>query len=218
MSIVGNGLLFGLILSMFIGPVFFALIQTSIEKGFSAGVGMAIGVSFSDTIYIFLTYLGISKLINTDSFQVILGIAGGILLLSFGVYSIVRPVVARKLEREKETRKGWLQQVMKGFVLNGINPSILFFWIGVISLASTKYKYGNQEMILFFIAILCTVLIIDITKSYLANRLRSFITVRFIRIMNRVVGIALIVFALKLLLGVFASQTVSAHELIKLSL
>jgi len=218
MDIVGNGLLFGLILSMFIGPVFFALIQTSIEKGFASGVGMALGVSLSDTIYIFLTYLGISKLIHSDSFQVILGIAGGILLLSFGIYSIVRPVLARKMDREKETKKGWFQQILKGFILNGINPSVLFFWLGIISLASTKYKYGNQEMILFFIAILCTVLVIDIAKSYLANQLRSFITVRFIRIMNRVVGIALIVFALKLFLGVFASQTASAHELIKLPL
>ena len=215
MSIVANGLLFGLILSMFIGPVFFALIQTSIEKGFSAGVGMAIGVSVSDAIYIFLVYLGISQLINTDSFQVILGIAGGILLLSFGLYSIMRPVLARKLEREQnETSKSWFQQILKGLILNGINPSVLFFWVGVISLASTKYNYSGNEIMLFFLVILATVLTIDILKSYLANRLRSFITVRFIRIMNRVVGIALIAFAIKLFLGVFADHTVNASGLI----
>ncbi|MFW5761572.1 MAG: LysE family translocator [Cyclobacteriaceae bacterium] len=213
MSIVGNGLLFGLILSMFIGPVFFALIQTSIEKGFSAGVGMAIGVSVSDAFYIFLIYLGISKLINTESFQVFFGVAGGVLLLSFGLYSILRPVLARKLERQKnESPKSWFQQIMKGFVLNGINPTILFFWIGVISLASTKYDYSGNEIMIFFVAILCTVLTVDILKSYLANRLRSFITVRFIRIMNRVVGVALIAFALKLFLGVSA-QTANASVL-----
>ena len=212
MRIVGNGLLFGLILSMFIGPVFFALIQTSIEKGFTAGVGMAIGVSLSDALYIFITYLGVSQLVNTDSFKLILGIAGGILLLSFGLYSILRPVLARKLDRETiDTRKSWFQQIFKGFLLNGINPSVLFFWIGIISIASTKYDYSNNEIMIFFTAILATVFSVDIVKSYLANRLRSFITVRFIRIMNRVVGIALIAFAIKLFLGVFAGQTANAN-------
>ena len=38
----------------------------------------------------------------------------------------------------------------------------------------------------------------DIFKAYLANRMRNIFTTRLLRIMNRVVGIALIIFAVRL--------------------
>jgi len=47
-----TGIGFGLVLSVLTGPVFFALIKTSIEKGFHAGVAMALGVVTSDMVFI----------------------------------------------------------------------------------------------------------------------------------------------------------------------
>ena len=64
MEAVWNGVLFGLLLTIFIGPVFFALIQTSVHRGFIYGVFMALGIALSDAIYVFLAYLGLSKILN----------------------------------------------------------------------------------------------------------------------------------------------------------
>lgn len=203
MSVLINGMLFGLILSLFVGPVFFALIQTSIEKGFSAGVGMALGVSISDTIYIFITYLGISQLLNTSSFKFLLSAVGGIILLLFGIYSFIRPTLSKKMVNT-DKNQNFFYQIAKGVILNGINPSVLLFWIGVVSLSSAKYHYAGNNIYLFFIAILGTVLMIDVLKSYLANKLSIFVTAHFIKIMNRVVGIALMAFALQLFYQAYA--------------
>ena len=49
---IGAGILF----SFLTGPVFFSMIKTSIEKGFKAGFSLAIGVVFSDIIFITGTY------------------------------------------------------------------------------------------------------------------------------------------------------------------
>src|ERR1700686_381443 len=47
-----SGIGFGLVLTFLTGPVFFALIKTSIEKGFQAGVALALGVVSSDMVFV----------------------------------------------------------------------------------------------------------------------------------------------------------------------
>ena len=86
MDVVINGLVFGLLLCVLIGPVFFALIQNSIEKGFKAGFFMAIGIAVSDAFYILVTYLGISQLTNNEQFNMWLGGLGGVIMLGFGIF------------------------------------------------------------------------------------------------------------------------------------
>jgi threonine/homoserine/homoserine lactone efflux protein len=47
-----SGIGFGLVLTFITGPVFFALIKTSIEKGFHAGLSLALGVVMSDMVFV----------------------------------------------------------------------------------------------------------------------------------------------------------------------
>ncbi|RYD92961.1 MAG: LysE family translocator, partial [Sphingobacteriales bacterium] len=47
-----SGIGFGLVLTFLTGPVFFALIKTSIDKGFHAGVALALGVVCSDMVFV----------------------------------------------------------------------------------------------------------------------------------------------------------------------
>ena len=49
-SIITQGILFGLTLSLMVGPAFFSLIQTSITQGFRSGSQLAMGVALSDVL------------------------------------------------------------------------------------------------------------------------------------------------------------------------
>ncbi|MBI3218462.1 MAG: LysE family transporter [Bacteroidetes bacterium] len=134
MEIVFNGIKFGVVLAFLIGPVFFTIIQTSIERGFWKGALVALGVSVSD-------------------------------------------------------------------VINGISPMVLIFWVATLSMATVEMGYsGGFELVIFFIALLFTVLATDLIKAYLADKLRSLITHRFLIIMNVLVGVFLIIFGIQLLL------------------
>ncbi len=181
-----------------IGPVFFTLIQLSMERGYKSGFRMAIGVAMGDMLYIFICYLGISQLLNNETFKIGLGVVGGIIMLVFGLINLLKPV---KYEQQKplnsKTPSGF-KEVMKGFLVNGINPFVLIFWIGVVSMATVDYGYNKQEAILFFGTIVVTVFITDNIKAYLAHRLSDVITPRIIKIINMIAGIALIGFALRL--------------------
>lgn len=85
-------------------------------------------------------------------------------------------------------------------------PSILLFlfWLGIISKVNLSYGYQDNDLILFFSVLMATVFICDVLKSHYAGKLRDLVTVRFMKIMNRVVGLALILFSIRLFSFVFA--------------
>ncbi len=201
MEIVAKGIVSGVVLAFLIGPVFFTIIQTSIERGFSKGVLVAIGVSASDAVYIVLSYLGLSQLITDKSMNIYLGYTGGAVLLSFGIYYLFfknRKIVFHPAEQTKQD--GFFRYIIKGFVINGISPMVLVFWIGTVGLATSEFGYTTVvQVTIYFSTIIGTVFATDILKAKLADRLRALITTRFIRNLNIALGIVFIAFGIRLL-------------------
>ncbi len=200
MEAVIKGVASGLLLAVLVGPVFFTLIQTSIERGFKSGVYVAIGISLSDTLCIVIAYLGIS-LINSPGFRIYLSYFGGAILLAFGIYYLF--VKSRKSiiynPEHIEERSPW-KLMAKGFVINGFNPMVLFFWIGTMGVA-TALGYTSPGMVaVFFGSIVATVFITDVIKAKLSDKLRVLLTARIMKIMNLLVGIVMFGFGLKLII------------------
>ncbi len=200
MAEIAKGILTGLITAFVIGPVFFALIQTSIEKGVRSGILMALGISMSDTLYIALTYFGISQLSENAKFRIFLAMTGGLVMLIFGIRMFTRRVNHMKpgIHLHDPTSVFW--KISKGFVLNGVNPFVLLYWIGVVSLVNVHWEYNGINALIFFITLLITILSSDIGKAYLAHRIRTSITPRLMTIINKVVGIAFILLGTRLLI------------------
>lgn len=200
MDAVIKGVVSGLVLAVLVGPVFFTLIQTSIERGFRSGVYVAIGISLSDALCIAVAYLGIA-LINTPNFRVYLSYVGGAILLAFGAYYLFfktrKPVVYNP--EHIEERKP-LRLMAKGFVINGFNPMVLFFWIGTIGVATAELGYTTHgKAALFFCSIVATVFTTDVLKAKLSDKLRVLLTARTMKIMNLLVGLVMFGFGLKLI-------------------
>ncbi len=204
MEVIWNGFLFGLLLCILIGPVFFALLHNAIEKGFWAGFFMAIGISLSDIIYILVISLGVSSFLKDENFQKWMGGVGGLIMLAFGAYYLLKPVPRQKVVQLAAHQTKGIRQVLKGFLLNAINPFVFLFWLGIISKVNLSYGYQDNDLILFFSVLMATVFICDVLKSHYAGKLRDLVTVRFMKIMNRVVGLALILFSIRLFSFVFA--------------
>lgn len=202
MEIVFNGLKLGIVLTFLIGPVFFTIIQTSIERGFWNGVWVALGVSVSDILYVTVCYFGLVQFIQEPTFRYYLAYVGGSILILFGIYHLFiksRKKIAHALGSVQGKSK--LRYFVKGFLINGISPMVLIFWVGTISVASLDFGYTRGvEFLIFFIVVLSTVLATDIGKAFLADKLRILFTPRFITIMNVGVGICLIIFGARLIL------------------
>ena len=197
--IVIKGIQFGVVLAFLAGPVFFTIIQTSAERGFAKGVLVALGVSISDAFYVVVCYLGLISLIESPTFRDQMAFVGGAILVLFGLYHLI--VKARKsMEPAKAaTESKSYRYILKGFFINAFSPMVPILWIGYISVASIDLKLvADSEFAIFFAAMLITVLLTDIAKAYLAGRLSTIITPQRMMWMNVVVGIALIIYGVRL--------------------
>lgn len=196
-----NGIEFGIVLAFLVGPVFFAILQASIEKGFWVGVLVAVGVSLSDILYVLICYFGLSAFVTQPGMDFYMGIAGGLILLGFGAYHLFvksrRDYVNRPTELPEKHR---FRYIFKGFVINCMSPMVPVFWIGAISVATIDFGYASgYDFTIFFIGVLVTALLTDIGKAYLAGKLREMITHRLLMLMNVTVGLALMAFGGRLI-------------------
>ena len=106
----------GIISSFLTGPVFFAMIKTSIERGFKAGFSLAVGVIISDIVLIALVLFGSQFFDYKASFDKYVGLIGGVFLLAVGVYYLVSKITVNydSSTLKKVSKRGY---VLKGFLM-----------------------------------------------------------------------------------------------------
>ena len=195
-----EGISMGFLLSAMIGPVFFTLIQSSLEKGFRYATMVAFGILASDTMYVILTFFGIKFLAEATYFESVLGYVGGAILIGFGLSYLMKKQTAKPEVSVDEVRRAKKRSAfLKGFSINGINPFVLLFWISIASLVHLKETFGTGEIWLYYAGILVTVFFIDLTKAYIAKKLAQFVTPKFMFWLNKVVGLAMIGFGIRLI-------------------
>jgi len=193
-----EGALFGGLLIFLIGPVFFALIQTSIQHGFVAGTVFALGVWISDAALLLLSWYGISQIAERDAYLLWLGLAGGTALVGFGLYSIFNAGPSQ-IYGVTISPGSVGSTFLKGLALNGLNPMVVIFWSGVVGYELINYDHGLHERIYFFIGVLLTMAGGDIAKAYFASRLRKVLNPKLVATLNKGVGILLVFFGGRLL-------------------
>ena len=200
-----EGIILGITLAFLIGPSFIALVQTSINNGFYAGIQFALGIALSDITLIALTYLGALQLVQSTQNQITVGIIGGVILMGFGVYTFTRKQkITTQVPIAVKVQSGkFFKHFSKGFFLNIFNPFLLVFWIGVVGLASSKYGVHSREMLIFFTGAIGAVILTDIFKCFIAHRIKQHLNFKTLTVINRVVGICLVGFGIGLIIRVF---------------
>ncbi len=191
-----GGLFLGLGLMIMVGPAFFAVIDTSINKGFKTALFFIAGVSVSDVSYIVLSNIGATKLITqkTDAIYFI----GGTALLIFGLVMFLKK---RKDEIEHiEIKNGdRFKYFAKGWIINTTAPGVFFFWIGTAIGLSNKGYTVNQK-IAFFTTAIVTVISSDIGKAFTAQKLKErWLNPYVIHWINKMSGIGMILFGFYML-------------------
>ena len=191
-SVVYNGILIGLGLSVMIGPIFFALIQTAIERGVKNAIYLALGISLSDLFYILLVYFGLHEFMSSPTMHTYLGIGGGIILIIFGIQNFFKK---NKLHQESvlvESKRVY-KTILKGFLLNSLHPGVVVFWFASVGGMLAKSDHTEiQTLILFSVAVL-TNFLMDLLKIKLSKIMSKYLTLKMMKILNYSVGAILII-------------------------
>jgi threonine/homoserine/homoserine lactone efflux protein len=194
------GAIVGLFLAVLTGPVFFKLVQTSINHGFSKGIYFALGVSTSDAIYALLAFFGLSTLLENESFVFWMGKIGGTVLIIFGAVSIWKAIKASDIPA-MNPRRSWFKGnfYLQGITINFLSPAVIFYWMGIIAVGRLQFSIQEEDIPFFLMGTLITILTMDTLKSYLSDRLRTYLTDRILTRLNFLIGILLIGFGIRML-------------------
>lgn len=205
MEALGEGITMGLLLSVMVGPVFFTLIQNSIAFGFKYAVVLAAGILMSDFVYVLITYFGISLLTQFPNFEWYLAIFGGVILIGFGLSSFLKKTKDRPITGGLPLGKSSKSTAFfKGFGINGVNPFVLLFWISIAGLVAINDNYDRFDIGVYYLGILVTVFCFDLLKAFIAKQLQSYVTPKVMILMNKIVGVVLLLFGVRLFWHAFS--------------
>lgn len=199
-----EGILLGLLVTISLGPAFFAIIQTGINKGFKHGVFMALGISLSDMLLVAISYLIGARLFDDPQNKVYVGLIGGIILIIFGSVSWAKKpdiLKRRHINYPSPHGKPLYLYTIRGFFLNVANPFLFFFWFGALGFVGKNAPEGKllESTIAFFAGTFVTIFTTDLLKSYIGGRIKGFLRPRKEIILNKLVGIALVIFGVILI-------------------
>lgn len=178
------------------------VMKNSITGSSKTGIFTAIGISSALLIHLIYINLGFSIFITRHkNFLLAIQYLGALYLCYLGIRALLNK--SNSNEIELTNKKNIYRAFKEGFICNLLNPKAIFFLLGIFSVilkdntsVSTRLFLGGEVIMisLLWFTILSIIINIETIKIYME---------RFQNIIIKIMGIALIGFAIKLFLTVF---------------
>jgi len=206
----------GFFLAFMLGPAFFVLIETSIEKGFRAATVFDLGVIFSDIIFILIAYFSSYQLLENINNQPGLYVFGGTLLSLYGASNFIKKTTTQVTTIKQQNQANYTSLFVKGFLLNIINIGVLVFWLGLVIVVTPNLEGNYKRLIVFFSTLIVSYFLTDLIKILLAKKMKSYLKQDNIIKAKKFLGILIFVFGLFLILkGFLPKKTFSSPNLME---
>ena len=203
-----KGLLLGLILSISLGPVIFAILKQSITNGRRAGYIFVAGVSTSDIGLLLIANIFTSIFLLVLDHKAFIAMAGAGFLLLLGLYTLffkkIKIEYDEKGEEKVFRKRDYLGIYISGFLMNTLNPSVFIFWFAwTAAIGASAAETNNPVQYKFIVFTTCLVFLLlsDLIKVALASRLRPSLTEKNLIWINRLSAIIILVFSAALFIG-----------------
>lgn len=203
-----KGLLLGLILSISLGPVIFAILKQSITNGRKAGYLFVAGVSTSDIGLLLIANIFTNIFLLVLDHKAVIAMAGAGFLLLLGLYTLffkkIKIESDEKAEEKVFRKRDYVGIYISGFLMNALNPSVFIFWFAwTAAIGASAAETNNPVQYKFIVFATCLVFLLlsDLIKVALASRLRPSLTEKNLIWINRLSAIIILVFSAALFFG-----------------
>jgi len=197
-----KGLLLGLILSISIGPVIFAIIKQSLTGGKKAGYAFVAGVSSSDISLLLVCNLFTSLFSLVLTHKALIALLGAGFLLLTGLYTLFFKKITIDTTIEESDlvlrKRDLLKSYFSGFFMNTLNPSVFLFWFAWTAAIGASAEDAINPLaykLIVFGTCLSFVLLSDLAKVVLAGSLRPRLTEKSLIWINRASAIIILIFS-----------------------
>lgn len=189
-----KGIIVGVVVSAPLGPVGVLCIQRTLNKGRWFGFVTGLGAALSDICYALITGYGMSFMDDLIlKHQIFLQVVGSIMLLAFGIYTF-RSNPVKSLRPTSTNRGTYLHNFVTAFFVTFSNPLIIFLFIGLFARFSFVMPGSPLEFQLVgYLAIIIGALLWWFGITYFVNKVRTRFNVRGIWILNRIIGVIVMI-------------------------
>ena len=196
---IWRGLAIGILISAPMGPVGILCIQRTLYKGRKTGFYTGIGAAISDLFYCILTGFGLSFIEEfLERNQNIIQLVGSAVLIAFAIYLFKKnPASSLKTPQEESEHISPHKNILGGFLFTFSNPLILFLIIGLFA----RFNFSIPEISFYYyiagyVAIFCGCVLWWQFVTYLVNKLRAHFNLRSMWLINRIIGVIILLFAI----------------------
>lgn len=192
------------------GAVTTQAVRRGLEHGFLSALSLQLGALLGVALWAIVAFMGIAVLVQRPLARLTLGGAGVLILFwltwralnaaAHGTTTEEATPDEAKAERPAKLVRS-RRDVAVGAALSLANPGAIAFWLGIGSTAMTPAQAAPNgiDLTVFLVGLLSGALLWCFLLSGLLGWGRRFVTPLFFRVVNLVCGLALGVFALKLL-------------------
>ena len=207
-SIVFKGMMIGIIASAPMGPVGVLCLQRTLNKGRWYGFETGCGAALSDLFYALITGYGMSFVFDYVSNNVFyLQLFGSILLLIFGIHTF-RSNPVKALRAPSGKKGSYMHNFLTAFLVTLSNPLIILLFIGLFA----RFSFVSEGMLVSetvtgYVAIVAGALLWWFLLSTGVSKVRTQFNLRGIWIINRTIGVIVIIVAVVGLIITFLGES-----------
>ena len=206
-----NGFLTGLILQIAIGPVFFYILNLSLQRTVTDGLFAVLAVTIVDYIFIALAVLGTGKLLEKPKIKCILGVISSLVLILFGAIMILSINRSSGISNPNVlVESNYTASFISAFLLTISSPLTIVFWTSLFAAKAIENGYAQMELVFFGAAAgLATLLFLGASVTLLSI-FRASIPLTLLGVLNSAVGSLLIIYGTIRLYKIVGIQRITA--------
>ena len=194
-----EGIKFGMILQLIIGPMCLLVFHTSKNNGFLFTIPVIITIAAVDAFYITLACIGVSKLLENKKIRKTFQLIGSIILIIFGLNTILNVFNINIIPglRIVPTTKN---VIIETLLLALSNPITIMFWGSVLTAKIIEDNMKKKDLIIFCTGLVSATLIFQHFVALLGTLVSKFIPSFISNILNILIGLLIIYYGILRLL------------------
>jgi len=199
LSAVGLGIMLSIV---FIGPIFFLLIETSFSRGPKHAFTLDCGVVLADILCIVAAYYASGDLVEIIDKHPGFYRITALIVFIYAIYMMVSKTKMHLPGEDQLIGQNYFKTFINGFLFNILNIGVVLFWL--VTVISVRNAYPETADFLLYMALVVgTYLVIDFFKIYLAKIFHEKLTQNFANRIRKTVGFILIGFSIIIFLQSF---------------
>lgn len=195
-----DGLKFGMLLQLAIGPMCLLVFNTAKNMGFINALYLVSAIALIDAFYICLAGIGVSRLLVQERVKKCVSVIGAFVLCLFGINMILEAVgrdIVLHISSDSDVQSVFVQ----GLILTLSNPLTIVFWGTVLTQKMIKEQLRRLELFFFSAGLVSATVFFLTGIAILGTEMKEFLPDTISNGMNVVVGVVIVYFGIKMFLN-----------------